>query len=67
MDLEFRSMNIKMYLNPSIRSIKADQRQKSSVGLGLAISQDIINSHGGKIRLDKSRMGGLKLRVFLPF
>ncbi len=52
---------------PFYKIDKSRSEAKNSVGLGLSISQDIINSHGGKIRFDKSRMGGLKLRVFLPF
>ena len=40
---------------------------KSSVGLGLSIASDIIKSHGGNIKLEKSSMGGLCVKVFLPF
>ena len=39
---------------------------KSSVGLGLSISSDIIRSHGGNISLGKSEMGGLKVKISLP-
>ena len=39
---------------------------KSSVGLGLSISSDIIRSHGGYIELGKSEMGGLKVKLSLP-
>ena len=39
---------------------------KSSVGLGLSISSDIIRSHGGYIELGKSEMGGLKVKISLP-
>ena len=39
---------------------------KSSVGLGLSISSDIIRSHGGKVELDKSSLGGLKVMISLP-
>ena len=39
---------------------------KSSVGLGLSISSDIIRSHGGNIDLEKSNMGGLKVKISLP-
>ncbi len=40
---------------------------KSSVGLGLSIASDIIRSHGGNIKLEKSLMNGLCVRIFLPF
>ena len=39
---------------------------KSSVGLGLSIASDIIRSHGGNIRLEKSSLNGLGVRIFLP-
>jgi len=39
---------------------------KSSVGLGLSISSDIIRSHGGNIDLEKSNLGGLKVKITLP-
>ena len=40
--------------------------KKSSVGLGLSIASDIIRSHGGYIRLNKSKMNGLSVTIFLP-
>ena len=39
---------------------------KSSVGLGLSIASDIIRSHGGNIKLEKSNMNGLGVKIFLP-
>ena len=48
---------------------KIDQSRggsKSSVGLGLSIASDIIQSHGGNILLDKSDLNGLKVKIFLP-
>jgi two-component system osmolarity sensor histidine kinase EnvZ len=39
---------------------------KSSVGLGLSIASDIIRSHGGNIKLEKSSMNGLGVKIFLP-
>lgn len=39
---------------------------KSSVGLGLSIASDIIRSHGGNIKLEKSKMNGLRVKIFLP-
>ena len=40
---------------------------KSSVGLGLSIASDIIRSHGGNIKLGKSSMNGLRVKISLPF
>ena len=39
---------------------------KSSVGLGLSITSDIIKSHGGNIILEKSPLDGLRVKIFLP-
>jgi two-component system osmolarity sensor histidine kinase EnvZ len=39
---------------------------KSSVGLGLSITSDIIKSHGGNILLEKSPLNGLRVKIFLP-
>ncbi len=39
---------------------------KSSVGLGLSIASDIVRSHGGNIKLEKSSMSGLGVKIFLP-
>jgi len=39
---------------------------KSSVGLGLSITSDIIKSHGGNILLEKSPLDGLRVKIFLP-
>ncbi|HNS45574.1 MAG TPA: ATP-binding protein [Alphaproteobacteria bacterium] len=36
------------------------------VGLGLPIVKDIVHAHGGHITLDKSPMGGLRVRIELP-
>ena len=33
----------------------------------MSISSDIIKSHGGKIELGKSKLGGLKIKIILPF
>ena len=39
---------------------------KSSVGLGLSITSDIIKSHGGNIVLEKSPLKGLRVKIYLP-
>ncbi|WP_026397954.1 ATP-binding protein [Acetobacter nitrogenifigens] len=35
-------------------------------GLGLTIVRDIARAHGGEIRLESSRMGGLNVKITLP-
>jgi len=35
-------------------------------GLGLTIARDIVRAHGGDIRLEDSRLGGLRAHVLLP-
>ncbi len=52
---------------PFYKIDKSRAETKSSVGLGLSISSDIVRSHGGRIELEKSKMGGLKASIFLPF
>ena len=54
-------------VKPFYKIDKSRSESKSSVGLGLAISSDIIKSHGGDIKFDKSKMGGLKVIISLPF
>ena len=51
---------------PFYRVDKSRSLNKSGVGLGLSISQDIVKSHGGNIILEKSKMNGLRVKVFLP-
>ena len=51
---------------PFYKIDKSRNKTKSSVGLGLSIASDIVRSHGGNIELDKSGMGGLKVKISLP-
>ena len=51
---------------PFYKIDKSRADAKSSVGLGLSISSDIIRSHGGNIVLDKSKLNGLSVKIFLP-
>jgi len=52
---------------PFYRLDKSRSLNKLGVGLGLAIVEDIVNSHGGNIRLLKSEFNGLQVKVSLPF
>ena len=51
---------------PFYKINKGRADSKSSVGLGLSITSDIIRSHGGNIKLEKSKMKGLCVKIFLP-
>ena len=51
---------------PFYKIDKGRTDSKSSVGLGLSIASDIIRSHGGNIKLEKSKMSGLRVKIFLP-
>ena len=51
---------------PFYKVDKSRGDSKSSVGLGLSITSDIIKSHGGNILLDKSPLNGLRVKIFLP-
>ena len=47
-------------LDPSRNKLKGES------GLGMTITRDIIRSHGGEIKLLKSKIGGLKTLISLP-
>ena len=52
---------------PFYKIDKGRADSKSSVGLGLSIASDIIRSHGGNIKLEKSKkLNGLEVKIFLP-
>tara|TARA_Y100000590_G_scaffold418052_1_gene518367 strand:+ start:1050 stop:2369 length:1320 start_codon:yes stop_codon:yes gene_type:complete len=54
-------------MKPFYRIDKSRGQNKSGVGLGLSIANDIIRSHGGNISLEKSPLNGLRVKVSLPF
>lgn len=51
---------------PFYRIDSSRNLETGGVGLGLSIAQDIIQAHGGKIVLERSPLGGLRVIVFLP-
>ena len=57
----------KNVFKPFFRLDKSRSLNQSGVGLGLAIVEDVINSHGGNIQLGKSKYNGLLVKIFLPF
>ena len=53
-------------MKPFYRIDKSRGQNKSGVGLGLSIANDIIYSHGGNISLEKSPLNGLRVKISLP-
>jgi len=51
---------------PFYRVDKSRGLNKSGVGLGLSIAQDIVRSHGGNITLSQSKHKGLLVKISLP-
>ena len=40
-------------------------RQQGSSGLGMTIMRTIVDQHGGRVRLSRSELGGLKTEIYL--
>ena len=57
----------KNVFKPFFRLDKSRSLNKSGVGLGLSIVEDIVNSHGGNVQLNESKLGGLQVKISLPF
>ena len=57
----------KNVFKPFFRLDKSRSLNKSGIGLGLAIVEDVINSHGGNIQLGTSKFNGLMVKISLPF
>ena len=53
-------------MKPFYRIDKSRGLNKSGVGLGLSIANDIIRSHGGSISLGEAPTGGLRVKISLP-
>ena len=41
-------------------------KETGGIGLGLAITKDVITSHGGRIELLDSPLGGLRVLISIP-
>jgi C4-dicarboxylate-specific signal transduction histidine kinase len=52
--------DIKEYTTPFLTT------KSKGVGLGLAISEQIVHNHGGSLVLDNGEGGGAVVRVYLP-
>tara|TARA_Y100000590_G_scaffold468559_1_gene651716 strand:+ start:1217 stop:2512 length:1296 start_codon:yes stop_codon:yes gene_type:complete len=53
-------------LQPFYRVESSRNRDTGGVGLGMTIAMDIINNHGGKMFLQDSPLGGLRVIINLP-
>lgn len=51
---------------PFYRLEESRNAETGGIGLGLPIVQDVVHSHGGKIRLEKSARGGVRAVIELP-
>jgi signal transduction histidine kinase len=53
-------------LEPFYRLEQSRSHETGGVGLGLAIAQSIVHSHGGTLRLTNRPTGGLRVTIMLP-
>lgn len=51
---------------PFYRLERSRNRDNGGVGLGLAIAQNIVQSHGGSLRINNRKPQGLRVEVLLP-
>jgi len=51
---------------PFYRIDNSRNLDKTGVGLGLSIVLDAVNSHGGRVKLSDSPLGGLRVIIYLP-
>lgn len=48
------------------RNLDKTSAGPGGAGLGLAIVMDVVSAHGGKIKVDDSPLGGLRMVIYLP-
>ena len=53
-------------LEPFYRLEESRNRETGGVGLGLAITQSIVQAHGGTLELSNRPAGGLRASITLP-
>ena len=56
----------KNVFKPFFRLDESRNLNKSGVGLGMSIAEDIVRSHGGNIELNESKYKGLQVKISLP-
>lgn len=55
-----------LVMRPFYRIDISRNNKTGGVGLGLSITKDIVVGYGGKIALEESHLGGLKVKIILP-
>ena len=58
--------NREQVFQPFYRQDTARNLDEGGTGLGLSIVRDAVRSHGGRIRLDQSPYGGLRVVLTFP-
>jgi signal transduction histidine kinase len=58
--------SLKQVLQPFTRLEDSRSRETGGMGLGLAIAASVIEGHGGELKLENRREGGLRALVVLP-
>ncbi|HSC67038.1 MAG TPA: ATP-binding protein [Cellvibrio sp.] len=48
------------------RAESSRSRETGGAGLGLSICRNIVDAHGGRINIETSQLGGIKVSVYLP-
>jgi two-component system, OmpR family, sensor histidine kinase BaeS len=48
------------------RAESSRSRETGGAGLGLSICRNIVEAHAGRVGIETSELGGLKISVYLP-
>jgi signal transduction histidine kinase len=53
-------------LEPFVRLETSRNRRTGGAGLGLAVVRNLVEAHGGAVRIDDAPAGGARFTVSLP-